>query len=47
MSDEHRWTVDQWMPDDSTGNRMGGFFGAYVVVNLALLVSARAPGQVA
>jgi hypothetical protein len=38
MSDEHRWTVDQWMPDDSTGNRMGGFFGAYVVVNLALLV---------
>ena len=37
LSDEHRWTVDQWMPDDSTGNRMGGFFGAYVVVNLALL----------
>ena len=38
LSDEHRWTVDQWMPDDSGGNRMGGFFGAYVVVNLALLV---------
>ncbi len=37
MTDEHRWTVDQWMPDDSTGNRMGGFFGAYVVFNVGLL----------
>ncbi len=37
LSDEHRWTVDQWMPDDSGGNRMGGFFGAYVVVNVAFL----------
>jgi len=37
MSDEHRWTVDQWMPDDSMGNRMGGFFGAYVALNVALL----------
>jgi hypothetical protein len=37
ITDERRWTVDQWMPDDSTGNRMGGFFGAYVVVNLLLL----------
>src|SRR6202042_1930903 len=37
LTDEHRWTVDQWMPGDSSGNRMGGFFGAYVVVNVALL----------
>ena len=26
------------MPSDSTGNRMGGFFGAYVAFHLALLV---------
>jgi hypothetical protein len=32
LTDRHRWTVDQWMPDDTGGNRMGGFFGAYVVV---------------
>lgn len=38
MTDEHRWTVDQWMPDESMGNRMGGFFGAYVVANVAFLV---------
>jgi hypothetical protein len=33
FSSTKRWTVDQWMPD-SAGNRMGGFFGAYVVVSL-------------
>ncbi len=37
LLDEHRWTVDQWMPDASTGNRMGGFFGAYVVLGVVLL----------
>jgi hypothetical protein len=37
LTDEHRWTVDQWMPDDSMGNRMGGFFGAYVAFNVAVL----------
>jgi hypothetical protein len=37
MSDPRRWSVDQWMPQSSTGNRMGGFFGAYVVANVALL----------
>ncbi len=37
MSDERRWTVDQWMPDETGGNRMGGFFGAYVLANLGLL----------
>jgi hypothetical protein len=37
LGDPHRWTVDQWMPDDSMGNRMGGFFGAYVVLLLLAL----------
>jgi hypothetical protein len=36
VGDARRWTVDQWMPE-SSGSRMGGFFGAYVVANLALL----------
>ncbi|MEO8875275.1 MAG: hypothetical protein ABI461_06800, partial [Polyangiaceae bacterium] len=36
VTDERRWTVDQWMPD-SSGSRMGGFFGAYVALNLLLL----------
>ncbi len=30
-----RWTVDQWTPPDAPGYRMGGYFGAYVLVNLA------------
>jgi len=30
-----RWTVDQWTPPEATGYRMGGYFGAYVVFNLA------------
>jgi hypothetical protein len=33
-----RWTVDQWMPAESGANRMGGFFHAYVVFHVALLV---------
>jgi hypothetical protein len=37
MTDPRRWTVDQWMPSDSSGPRMGGFFGAYVVAALVLL----------
>lgn len=32
-----RWSIDQWTPPDDPGYRMGGFFGAYVVVNLAAL----------
>jgi hypothetical protein len=35
--DPRRWTVDQWMPPDATGYRMGGFFHAYVLAHLALL----------
>jgi len=37
FEDPHRWTVDQWMPADARGYRMGGFFGAYVVLSLAAL----------
>jgi hypothetical protein len=36
LTDPWRWTVDQWMPD-ADGSRMGGFFGAYVALNLVLL----------
>jgi hypothetical protein len=37
LSERRRWTIDQWMPEGSTGCRMGGFFGAYVVLHVALL----------
>jgi hypothetical protein len=37
ITDERRWTVDQWMPDETGGNRLGGFFGAYVALALVLL----------
>jgi hypothetical protein len=37
FSDPRRWTVDQWMPPDAPGYRMGGFFNAYVVVHLVAL----------
>jgi hypothetical protein len=37
ITDERRWTVDQWMPDETGGNRLGGFFGAYVAAALVLL----------
>ena len=33
-----RWSVEQWS-GDPTRNRTGGFFGAYVIFNLLLLVS--------
>ncbi len=36
LDDARRWTVDQWMPEASGGNRLGGFFGAYVVASVAL-----------
>lgn len=37
FGEPRRWTVDQWMPAGSTGNRMGGFFNAYAVFHAALL----------
>lgn len=36
LADSRRWSVDQWMPSDSPGSRMGGFCGAYVLVQLAV-----------
>jgi len=35
-----RWSLDQWTPPNEPGYRMGGFFHAYVVVNVALLAAA-------
>lgn len=35
-----RWSIDQWTPPDDPGYRMGGFFGAYVVVNVLALAWA-------
>jgi len=34
-----RWSIDQWTPPREPGYRMGGFFGAYVVVNLIALAA--------
>jgi hypothetical protein len=33
-----RWTIDQYMPPEEDGSRLGGFFGIYVVAMLLLLV---------
>ena len=38
LTERRRWTIDQWAPGDSTALRMGGFFGAYAVFHVALLV---------
>jgi hypothetical protein len=38
FSERRRWTIDQWAPEGSTANRMGGFFGVYAVFLVALLV---------
>jgi hypothetical protein len=35
-----RWSLDQWAPHDDPSYRMGGYFGAYVIVNLAALAWA-------
>lgn len=37
LSDPARWTYGQMTPPDHPGLRMGGFFGAYVLTNFALL----------
>lgn len=37
IASKRRWSLDQWTPWEETGYRMGGFFGAYVVVNLLAL----------
>ena len=38
LTNDSRWTVDQWMPPASGGNRMGGFFHLYVVAALVVLL---------
>jgi hypothetical protein len=38
LTDRRRWTVDQWAPPDHDGYRMGGYFGAYAALHLALLI---------
>jgi hypothetical protein len=35
-----RWSLDQWTPPREPGYRMGGFFGVYVIVNVAALLLA-------
>ncbi len=40
IASHRRWSIDQWTPHDEPGYRMGGFFGRYVVVNLAALALA-------
>jgi len=40
ITSHERWSLDQWTPPKDPGYRMGGFFGAYVVVNLAALAFA-------
>lgn len=39
ISSYGRWTLDQWAPWDDPSCRMGGYFGAYVALNLAALVA--------
>ncbi|HVY47021.1 MAG TPA: hypothetical protein VHB21_14135 [Minicystis sp.] len=39
MTSTRRWTIDQWMPDDAAGARLGGFFHAYVLVEIVLLAA--------
>lgn len=34
---QHRWSLDQWAPAEDPACRMGGYFGAYVLVNLVAL----------
>ncbi|WP_394831157.1 hypothetical protein LVJ94_32060 [Pendulispora rubella] len=39
IESQRRWSVDQYTPPSEPGYRMGGFFGAYVAVNLAALLA--------
>ncbi len=36
-SSTRRWTIDQFMPADEPGSRLGGYFGAYVVAMVVAL----------
>jgi hypothetical protein len=37
FGDTRRWTIDQYMPPDQRGYRMGGFFNVYVIAHLGML----------
>jgi hypothetical protein len=37
ISTQRRWSLDQWAPSSDPACRMGGFFGAYVAVNLVAI----------
>lgn len=45
FSERRRWTIDQWAPEGSTANRMGGFFGYYAVFQVGLLIWLAARGD--
>jgi hypothetical protein len=45
LDDPRRWTVDQWMPEESGANRLGGFFHAYVLILLLLFAWRVARGR--
>jgi hypothetical protein len=40
ITTQRRWSLDQYAPPDHPSCRMGGYFGAYVVVNLMALAWA-------
>jgi hypothetical protein len=37
IASKRRWSIDQWAPSDDPTCRMGGYFGAYVALNLVAL----------
>jgi hypothetical protein len=39
IASHERWSIDQWTPPSEPGYRMGGFFGAYVLVNVLALLA--------
>lgn len=41
VASHERWSIDQWTPPSEPAYRMGGYFGAYVVVALAALGLSR------
>ena len=40
IASHRRWSLDQWTPPDEPAYRMGGYFGAYVALNLLALAAA-------
>ena len=40
IATQRRWSLHRWTPPDEPGYRMGGYFGAYVVINVLALAGA-------